>query len=153
MSSNKTKRVKEAKVADIAIGLLAERFPQCFAVDETRRLPLKIGIREDIVAYDVFPSRQLSLALRTYCGNPVYLQSIKVGAKRIDLDGNATSIVTADEEKIARERLFAQGAAAKRDCERPRRRRPNASASRRLLHGSLSPTFDAPRSSARERHP
>lgn len=114
MSSNKTKRVKEAKVADIAIGLLADRFPQCFTVDETRRLPLKIGIREDIVAHDVFSSRQLNLALRTYCGNPVYLQSIKVGAKRIDLDGNVTSIVTADEEKVARERLFALGAAAKR---------------------------------------
>jgi ProP effector len=114
MSSNRTKRAKEAKAADVAIGLLAERFPKCFTLDETRRPPLKIGIREDIVACDLISSRQLGLALRTYCRNPIYLQSIKVGVERVDLDGNVTSIVTANEEQIARGRLFAQGTAAKR---------------------------------------
>ena len=114
MSSNKAKRAKKAKAADIAIGLLAERFPQCFAVNETGRLPLKIGVREDIIAHDIIPPRQLRLALRAYCRNPVYLQSIRAGAKRIDLDGNLAGIISADEEQIARERLFEQGAAAKR---------------------------------------
>jgi ProP effector len=138
MSSNKAKRAKEVRAAEIAIGLLAERFPKCFTLDETRRPPLKIGIREDIVAYDVISSRKLGLALRTYCRNPVYLQSIKVGAKRIDLDGNVTSIVTADEEQIARERLRAHGAAAKRalraaEKAAEKRQRESAAAARITL--------------------
>jgi ProP effector len=138
VSSNKAKRAKEAKAADVTIGLLADRFPQCFTVDETRRLPLKIGIREDIVAYDVISSRRLGLALRMYCRNPVYLRSIKIGAKRIDLDGNVTSVVTAEEEQIARERLFAQGAAAKRalraaEKAAEQRQRESAAATRLTL--------------------
>jgi ProP effector len=138
MSSNKTKRAKEAKAADIIIGVLAERFPKCFTLDEIRRAPLKIGIREDIVAYDLISSRQLGLALRTYCRNPIYLQSIKVGAGRVDLDGNVISVVTADEEQIARERLFAQGTAAKRALRTAKkaaeqRQRESAAASRLTL--------------------
>ena len=36
--------------ADAAIALLTERWPLCFSVYERRRLPLKIGIKDEILA-------------------------------------------------------------------------------------------------------
>ena len=36
--------------ANAAIMLLAELYPACFAVYEARRRPLKVGIRDDIIA-------------------------------------------------------------------------------------------------------
>ena len=43
---------KHQKRADIvaALELLCERFPKCFVLREHRRVPLKIGIRDDIIA-------------------------------------------------------------------------------------------------------
>src|SRR5262245_60157369 len=56
------------------IELLAARFPACFAVFEQRRPPLKIGIRNDILAVldGAVTVRELRDALRYYTGNPVY---------------------------------------------------------------------------------
>jgi sRNA-binding protein len=48
--------------------LLVERYPACFSMAEHKRRPLKIGIRQDIIAAglgEMTPS-QLSAALRVY---------------------------------------------------------------------------------------
>jgi hypothetical protein len=48
------------------IGILAERFPACFAVNPSYRRPLKLGIHVDILAQlsDTIAPRDLSAALR-----------------------------------------------------------------------------------------
>jgi len=43
------------------IGILAERFPACFAVNPSYRQPLKLGIHVDILADTIAP-RDLSAA-------------------------------------------------------------------------------------------
>ena len=40
------------------IGSLAEKWPGCFSIPESRRRPLKLGIREDVLA--ALASRRVS---------------------------------------------------------------------------------------------
>jgi ProP effector len=98
------------KAITATIALLAERFPQCFALYERKRVPLKIGIRRDIEAAlnGAITPIELSNALRMYCGNSGYLHSTRPGAPRIDLNGKPAGVVTAHESEAARARLKAR---------------------------------------------
>jgi|SRR6516165_5009520 ProP effector len=100
----------QAKRADDLIGLLAKRFPLCFAVDESRRKPLKIGIGNDIKTAlgDEMTVADLALALRYYCGNPAYLSNCVEGSARIDLTGRAVGVVSSDQAEHARNKLNRQ---------------------------------------------
>lgn len=73
------------------IAFLAERFPLCFTTEgETR--PLKIGIFQDLIERvpesDNVSKTQLRSALRLYTSSWRYLYGVKLGAQRVDLDGN-----------------------------------------------------------------
>ncbi|MDX5626688.1 MULTISPECIES: RNA chaperone ProQ [unclassified Brenneria] len=73
------------------IALLAKHFPLCFTTEgETR--PLKIGIFQDLVErvseLDNISKTQLRSALRLYTSSWRYLYGVKLGAQRVDLDGN-----------------------------------------------------------------
>ena len=89
------------------IAALAEWFPLCFAVYERRRKPLKLGIHLDVLAATsgAITPEELTEALWAYVGNTFYLKATIEGAARVDLQGNATGMVTADEAKGARHRL------------------------------------------------
>jgi sRNA-binding protein len=68
--------------------LLAERWPACFAVRETKRRPLKVGIHEEIYSElaGVVTLAELSTALGAYVANPAYLKKCwRVGRARIGL--------------------------------------------------------------------
>jgi ProP effector len=83
--------------------LLAERFPNSFALHQNRRRPLKVGIHKDIVAAldgAVMPA-ELCAALRCYVRSAGYLRSMVAGADRIDLDGRPCGTVTEDEAEYA----------------------------------------------------
>lgn len=73
------------------IAFLAERFPLCFTTEGDTR-PLKIGIFQDLVTRvsetDSVSKTQLRSALRLYTSSWRYLYGIKLGAQRVDLDGN-----------------------------------------------------------------
>ncbi|MGL9721616.1 RNA chaperone ProQ [Symbiopectobacterium sp.] len=73
------------------IAFLAERFPLCFNTEGDTR-PLKIGIFQDLVTRvsetDSVSKTQLRSALRLYTSSWRYLYGIKLGAQRVDLDGN-----------------------------------------------------------------
>ncbi|NLS43363.1 RNA chaperone ProQ [BEV proteobacterium] len=73
------------------IVFLAERFPLCFTTEGDTR-PLKIGIFQDLVTRvsetDSVSKTQLRSALRLYTSSWRYLYGIKLGAQRVDLDGN-----------------------------------------------------------------
>ena len=73
--------------ADVTIGMLAKRFPKCFAVYERARRPLALKIHLDILAaMDIAPA-DLGLAMKVYCANTLYLKACVEGAERIALDG------------------------------------------------------------------
>lgn len=73
------------------LAYLYETFPLCF-IAEGETKPLKIGLFQDLaerLADDSKVSKtQLRIALRRYTSSWRYLKCVKVGAQRIDLDGN-----------------------------------------------------------------
>ena len=84
------------KDIDDAIELLCERFPRAFFQFERKRVPLKVGIRDDIIAAigDAIDHQLLGMALRYYTSNFCYRRTQKAGVARIDLDGNACGVVS-----------------------------------------------------------
>lgn len=83
--------------------LLAEKWPACFHLFEKHRLPLKIGIDQDIAAAtpDTFTPDELTAALRFYCGNLHYLRACREGVARVGLDGEPAGTVTAADAAYA----------------------------------------------------
>jgi sRNA-binding protein len=96
------------------IAQLAELYPNCFRQPGQ---PLKIGIRNDVVArHPELQPGLIASALRTYTRSVGYLKTLKAGAVRIDLEGNPVGTVTAADEA---------------DAERRSPRRPGVPRSRR----------------------
>jgi len=95
------------------IAQLADLFPSRF---RQPRQPLKIGIHKGIIARhpELRPS-VLASALATYTRSLSYLETLKAGAARIDLEGNPVGTVTAAEEEDAKRKIAKAGrrAAAK----------------------------------------
>nr|WP_113869042.1 RNA chaperone ProQ [Brenneria salicis]NMN91512.1 ProP effector [Brenneria salicis ATCC 15712 = DSM 30166]RBP58422.1 ProP effector [Brenneria salicis ATCC 15712 = DSM 30166]RLM29351.1 RNA chaperone ProQ [Brenneria salicis ATCC 15712 = DSM 30166] len=90
------------------IAFLAERFPRCFTTEgETR--PLKIGIFQDLVERvpetDNVSKTQLRSALRLYTSSWRYLYGVKLGAQRVDLDGNPCGELEQQHVEHARKQL------------------------------------------------
>jgi ProP effector len=81
---------------------LAEAFPKCFFVLEYRRRPLKVGIWSDLITRVAIPPKELAHAIGFYCRSDHYLGRMRKGAWRLDLDGNVTGEVTAEQEYQAR---------------------------------------------------
>ena len=98
------------------IAVLAARFPKCFAAPDGRRRPLKIGIDADVFGAmgGTVPRTELIRAMAMYCNSESYLDGIRSGACRVDLDGKAAGVVTADDEKRAKAKRAQIG--AKRDA-------------------------------------
>ena len=98
------------------ISVLAARFPKCFAVPDARRRPLKVGIDADVLSTlgGTIPQTQLIRALAMYCGSEGYLDRVRAGAVRVDIEGRPAGMITADDEKHAKTKLNA--IRAKRDA-------------------------------------
>lgn len=149
------------------IAFLAERFPQCFSAEGEAR-PLKIGIFQDLVARVEgemnLSKTQLRSALRLYTSSWRYLYGIKLGATRVDLDGNPCGEL--DEQHVeharkqleeAKARVQAQRAeqqAKKREAaaangeEAPRREHKPRPAPRRNENSERKPRADKPAAKA-----
>jgi ProP effector len=91
---------KERQKREAAIRALAQRWPKCFAVNEKRRRPLKVGIAEEIRAAGL--DIDVSAALAFYAHNASYMKALVVGAVRIGLDGEPAGTVTKEQEAVAR---------------------------------------------------
>ena len=100
MSATTTRNAK----ADAALALLCERWPKCFFMFPGRRLPLKIGIHKDIPDGLIEP-KILRLAFRLYVNNPGYLNTKRLGAARVDLNGEVAGTVGENDAKSAQARL------------------------------------------------
>ena len=90
--------------ADAALALLCERWPKCFFMFPGRRLPLKIGIHKDIPDGLIEP-KILRLTFRLYVNNPGYLNAMRLGVARIDLNGEPAGTVDENDAKSAQARL------------------------------------------------
>jgi ProP effector len=99
------------------ITALAAKFPKCFAVPDTRRRPLKVGIDADLLAALSGTIRRTELirALAMYCSSDGYLEGVLTGAWRVDLEGKPAGVVTADDERHAKAKRA--GIKAKRDAD------------------------------------
>lgn len=86
------------------IAVLAAKFPKCFAVPDTHRRPLKVGIDADLLAALGGTVRRTELirALAMYCSSEGYLEGVLTGAWRVDLEGKPAGTVSADDEKHAK---------------------------------------------------
>ena len=98
---------------------IAELYPNCFRQPGQ---PLKIGIHNDIIArHPELQPGLIASALRTYTRSVGYLEMLKAGATRIDLEGNPVGTVTTADEADAKRKIAkaARRAAAKaiEDCK------------------------------------
>jgi ProP effector len=86
------------------IDLLAATWPRCFSAPLSGRRPLKVGIGKEITAAaeGAITPEELDAALRLYTTQKGYLQKLREGAHRVDLDGNPAGMVTADHAARAR---------------------------------------------------
>jgi len=88
-----------------ALQWLRTQFPQAFLQNPA---PLQIGVYEAIIEKslaDMPETPWLKHALRYYVHSPRYLQQMKVGRERIDLNGQPAGVVRDNDEAHAKERL------------------------------------------------
>ncbi|CAH2906185.1 MAG: Activator of osmoprotectant transporter ProP [uncultured Paraburkholderia sp.] len=128
-----------------SIGRLQKRFPNAFPKNPAPKLPLKVGIFEDLVVH----AKELSLseaelrdAIKTWCRGSRYWKCLVEGAARVDLTGAKAGKVTAQEAAGAQrlqahraaksaKAATAAGAAAAGDTPK-RRTRPRQAASEQV---------------------
>lgn len=107
MTSQVEPQVKPHNVKEI-VALLAEQFPLCFSQTGAAK-PLKIGIFQDLVERlkdnPLFSKTQLRQALRVYTSSWRYLDSVKAGVARIDLEGVAGDLVDEQQAEHAAKTL------------------------------------------------
>ncbi len=101
--TNAKARNKNREANQAAVALLVENYPQAFNSEEPK--PLKIGIQEDLVSDEKVSRSKIKRALATYVRNPRYLKSLVEGADRVDLQGESTGKVSAEEEQHAKAKL------------------------------------------------
>jgi ProP effector len=99
--------IKRTSSKDI-IAYLTEKFPQCFSIKGPVK-PLKIGIFQDLAERlkddETVSKTRLRQALRHYTSSWRYLKVIKVGAFRIDIDGQNVSEIDDEQAKYASKAL------------------------------------------------
>jgi ProP effector len=85
---------RSAEMADYA-----DIYPRTFFPNQAERRPLKLGVRNDLVADTArhgLSDAELRRALSQYCRSPGYLAACTEGAVRIDLNGMPAGTVTAE---------------------------------------------------------
>lgn len=82
--------------------VLVERFPAAIVPHRTPKLPLKIGILDDIAAaVPEIPRPHLSLFIKDYTRGPTYFLALVSGPCRIDLNGQPAGEITAEHRAFA----------------------------------------------------
>ena len=103
---------KDRYVAALRLRIeLAEQFPITFAAPSAPAPwpAVKIGITRDLrSAMPDMPWSILKAAMCLYTSSAPYLKGLVEGALRLDLDGNDTGVVTADQAEYAAARLAAR---------------------------------------------
>ncbi|WP_018987038.1 ProQ/FinO family protein [Methylophilus methylotrophus] len=94
----KTKSTNPVDPVVLIIGKLQRLYPKAFPKNPSPKVPLKIGILEDLQLRSEeigISNEDLQLAIKTWCKSSRYWQACKEGADRLDLDGNPAGVVEA----------------------------------------------------------
>lgn len=106
------------------IAFLAYRFPLCFTAEGEAR-PLKIGIFQDLIervqGKENISKTQLRFALRFYTSSWRYLYGIKLGAQRVDLEGNLCGNLKIQHIEYARKQLKEAKARVQRTAQQAKK--------------------------------
>jgi len=103
-TSTNTKPKSKNRAANMAaLQLLMDAYPKVFNRDNVR--PLKIGIQEDLIADEKVAKNKIKRALASYVRSLSYIRSIREGVERVDINGDASGQVTADEALHAKNKL------------------------------------------------
>lgn len=127
-----TESVKLTNNKDI-IAYLAEKFPLCFSLEGEAK-PLKIGLFQDLAEAlkddERVSKTQLRHALRQYTSNWRYLHGCRLGAERVDLQGNPAGVLEQEHADHAAQQLveakakFAEKRAAEKAAKVTQKKRP-----------------------------
>ncbi|MGC3873207.1 ProQ/FINO family protein [Halomonas sp. GXIMD04776] len=79
------------------------RYTDTFFKGHTR--PLKVGVHEDLMQREPWPDKLVRRALACYVHLPRYLKAVRIGAERVDLEGQPAGLVTEGEARHARKQL------------------------------------------------
>jgi ProP effector len=113
------KRQKEFEANRKALEELCTLYPEVFSQAEPK--PLKIGIHEALAEDGKMSKTRIRRALNLYVRRRKYIASLKEGADRVTVGGEAAGQVTAEEAAHATEKL------AEIDKKRAQRNKPPAS--------------------------
>ena len=102
---------------------LVAAFPRCFAARGVAKVPLKIGIRKDIVLRGVAGAngkpltwQRIEKALADYTTGPRYAQAMVKELRRIDLDGETVLVLAEDHPHVVRARMYLEQWAARKEA-------------------------------------
>jgi ProP effector len=128
------------------ISLLAEKWPCCFSIPYSQRRPLKLGIREDVLAAlgGATSAGKVSAALRWYVSSPEYQRRLVHGAWRVDLNGKPAGIVSQEDEAHARVQLAAIEAKRAASASASSNSAPAANLGERIKHTSQAEQPNVP---------
>ncbi|PKG54565.1 MULTISPECIES: ProQ/FINO family protein [Halomonadaceae] len=79
-----------------------ERYPKAFFKGHTK--PLKVGIHQDLAEREEWPNKLIRRALANYVNLPRYIKAVRVGAERVDLDGQPAGKVDKEAAQHASEK-------------------------------------------------
>ncbi|GAA6204370.1 MULTISPECIES: RNA chaperone ProQ [Thalassotalea] len=99
-----TKRTSTKEI----IAYLAEKFPACFSIEGAAK-PLKIGIFQDLAEQltddETVSKTRLRQALRHYTSSWRYLKAIRLGAFRVDINGEQAAEIDQEQADYAAKTL------------------------------------------------
>jgi ProP effector len=84
----------------LTIGKLQKRFPKAFPKNPSPKVPLKIGIFEDLLAQATelaLSETELRAAIKIWCRGSRYWTSMVAGAVRVDLSGEEAGRVSPED--------------------------------------------------------
>ncbi|RBI69677.1 ABC transporter substrate-binding protein [Vreelandella sulfidaeris] len=106
-----------------------ERYPNAFFKGHTK--PLKIGIHQDLAEREAWPNKLIRRALANYVNLPRYIKAVRVGAERVDLDGQPAGKVDKEAAQHASEKRGDQqergdkrGQGVKKESDTPKKAQP-----------------------------
>lgn len=108
---NAAKAAKPATPVDPVVrtfGKLQKRFPVAFPKNPAPKVPLKIGIFEDVLTHATelgLTEAELRDAIRTWCRGSRYWSSLTEGAQRLDLAGQPAGVVTEADARRSKQLL------------------------------------------------
>lgn len=127
----------------VAISRLQRHFPKAFPKNPAPKLPLKLGVLADLVQHAQalqLDEAQIKEAVKTWCDGRRYWTCMVEDAPRVDLNGEPSGAVTANEAKHAKR--MASRSASKNAAARNKAKKAEAAAAAGVAAAADAPAAD-----------